>query len=121
MRITQTLLVLLCTVSGMAVGESTQCLDARSAAENYAHELERAAKKLKYCATDNNAIDLYSTTRKLEACAGAGYLARDCSSEFQKAKQDVTRTSLCDYEFTKATGVFNEYEAALVEVGNNCE
>lgn len=101
--------------------ESEDCEYARSDAESTAYDLERRAKILKYCASDEGFDDLEYRANKLKRCASYSDFSDDCYSEFKKVKFAQWDAEVCDFEYIKVKSAFSDYESAVSNVSYECD
>ncbi len=104
-----------------AYGQSEECEEAMYETETYAVELESRAKKLRRCASSEDASDLEYRAKKLQSCAGWNDYTDDCSSEFRKVKREYSNLDVCYREYRKTKSAFSDYESAVSEISYSCE
>ena len=107
--------------ANVVYAQSEDCEVAMSEAESYASDLEITAKKLRRCASNEEAPDLEYRAKKLQSCAGWADYTDDCYSEFRKVKREYSNTEACDREYRKTKSIFSYYESAVSDASNYCE
>ena len=108
-------------LANTAFAQSEECEDAMYEAESYADDLESRAKKLRRCASAEDAYDLERRAKKLQSCAGYDDYTDDCYSEFRKVKRAYSNVEVCDSEYRKTKSAFSDYESAVSEVSSYCD
>jgi hypothetical protein len=101
--------------------QSEECENAISDAESYAYDLERASKKLRHCASNENASDLERRAKKLQSCASYSDSTDDCYYEFRKVKREYSNAEVCYYEYKKVKNIFSDYESSVSDVSSYCD
>jgi len=107
--------------SNTTYAQSEECEDAMYDAESYADDLESRAKKLRRCASNEDAPDLERRAKKLQSCAGYDDYTDDCYSEFRKVKREYSNAEVCYSEYRKTKSAFSDYESAVSEVSSYCD